>query len=583
MAPKLWTTSKQLLWLESHVAAYLDSKVTGDQIEFFTTLDENWFQLREWFRNHTQKTRGSGTKPTKKDDMQSLAAALWKDNKRHCDPQLIELWHTMYPEKGKAALEAAGYYTKHAGDLNWVGEKGTEAEAGVRQTMKEQASARMKLWRKVTIATFAQESEEVKNKLEAELKRVQADKLAGKGKESAVRTPQSAQLSLDQLEGVIKRVHKLIEEKTGWVGFSLFGGPTPNDNGNLNFVLLSSGLTPAGNNFPKSHPNWEQDALPDLDELLSMPKESESGSEMEDAPAKSKSKKPLPAAPKRKGKNFSSNEAAAADNADFSLSFTAAPDPRAFLARAASPLEEDGGWDGLLLPGKKWLGPEGDASANVSGAYISGDTLGEFNAAPNIADDLQLEDLWSGGGDSSAPQYGGDWHGRTDSDLGSASAWSNSVSSCRWGLCRKKFVDAKLVLFAVDNTFARACPPAPTSDFVAEIWRIGVLLVLTLLIDTPLFCTLLVHVLYTLLVQPLLVHTSLFFVHLLYALLVRALCTRACACALCTHGCVLRVLASRTFRVPASPCALHVYASRTCRVPARVSLIICVDRLLEAS
>lgn len=45
MAPKGWTDKAQLAWLEARKGKYLDSKSAGDQIEFFTRLDEEWFAV----------------------------------------------------------------------------------------------------------------------------------------------------------------------------------------------------------------------------------------------------------------------------------------------------------------------------------------------------------------------------------------------------------------------------------------------------------------------------------------------------------------------------------------------------------
>ncbi|KAJ7617563.1 hypothetical protein B0H17DRAFT_1220106 [Mycena rosella] len=461
MAPKPWTNEEQYQWLHTHVGKYLDSKVTGDQINFFVKLDETWFskwpaeeacelparesgsdltdvqeeqlgkyierrkkQLREWFRNHTQKARGSGDKPAKKDDTQSLAATLWKVDERHRDPQLIELWHKKYPEKGKAALEAAGYYAKHAGDIDWVGQKGAMGPLGIKEKMKQQSSARMAMWRRVTIAVFAGESDKVKDEMAEELRRFQAAKLEGKGPEQ--RTPESAQLSLDQLEAIVRRLHMLIAEKTGWVGISLFGGPTPNDGGNLNFTLLSSGVTPAGNNFPDSHPNREQDvgkrfsewlrrcfsraerdamALQSsdiLDDLLAMPDESKAGVGI-DKPAQtlsaiqpthvalsssppsasvlSSNTNPLflPPNASRQGTNsmpsgplfYAAHDELGSQNGF--LSATAASwDPHDSLARAASPLADDDGWGMVDQESSEWFGPPHDNTSPAQTLDASG-------------------------------------------------------------------------------------------------------------------------------------------------------------------------------------------------------------------
>lgn len=46
MAPKHWANELQLEWLHSKMGGYLASKAGGDQIEFFSKLDEAW--LGRW-------------------------------------------------------------------------------------------------------------------------------------------------------------------------------------------------------------------------------------------------------------------------------------------------------------------------------------------------------------------------------------------------------------------------------------------------------------------------------------------------------------------------------------------------------
>ncbi|KAJ6472971.1 hypothetical protein DFH09DRAFT_1343678 [Mycena vulgaris] len=291
MSPTPWASPEQLTWLTSHVGQYHTKRASGDQIEFFAKLDEGWFakwsaeeecklpasesgealtpeqsamlaalltkrkkQLRSWFRNHATKLRESGTKPAKKDDKISLVGTLWQETKRHRDPQRLELWLKAYPERAKASLEAAGYYTQHAGDLEWVSHDGQRPPEGVKRKLKEQASARMTMWRRVTVAAFEAESDAVKEEMEAELQKIKAAKLSATA--DAKLTPELAQMSIHQLEGIIDRIHALIMEKTGWKGFTMLGGPTPNEGGALSYTVYSCGFSPAGNSFKESHPEW---------------------------------------------------------------------------------------------------------------------------------------------------------------------------------------------------------------------------------------------------------------------------------------------------------------------------------------
>ncbi|KAJ6532322.1 hypothetical protein DFH09DRAFT_1326110 [Mycena vulgaris] len=291
MPPKSWTTGEQTTWLQSYVGRYMQSKALGDQIDFFVKLDEAWFlkwpaeatcllpsresgivpteeqttqlatfldqrkqQLRSWFRNHTKKARESGTKPVRKDDKQSILAALWKDSKRHRDPQLLELWIKKYPDTVKAALQDAGYNTPHAADIKWVERDGELPAESAKRKVKEQAAARMKMWRAVTQAAYEAQGEAVMKEMEADLARIKALKLDAKT--MAKLTPELAKMSLEQLEGIIGQIHTLIMEKTGWVGFTMLGGPDPSAGGDLSCSVFSCGHSPAGLSFKESHPDW---------------------------------------------------------------------------------------------------------------------------------------------------------------------------------------------------------------------------------------------------------------------------------------------------------------------------------------
>ncbi|KAJ7016316.1 hypothetical protein C8F04DRAFT_1281913 [Mycena alexandri] len=306
MAPPTWSTPEQLEWLKARVGAYLENKKTGDQIEFFVGLDEAWFkkwpeegpaglpgresgvaltpdqnkiladalearrkaslllrgrssrrkrQIRSWFRNHTRSQRESGVVAAKKADPGSMAAALWKDQTRHRNPQLVELYQKFYPERVKEGLEVAGFQAKHARDLEFVSLDDETPAEEIKIQLKTQASARLSARRAVSRTLLAEEEDEIKQRLEEELNKIKSLKLEGKTDEKL--TPESAQRSLDQLEGIVDRFHQILREKTGWVGFTMVGGPTPNAGGALSMQVFSSGLTPAGHTFKQVHPDWK--------------------------------------------------------------------------------------------------------------------------------------------------------------------------------------------------------------------------------------------------------------------------------------------------------------------------------------
>ncbi|KAJ7127931.1 hypothetical protein C8R44DRAFT_873707 [Mycena epipterygia] len=206
MAPTRWTTQEQFEWLDAHIGKYLGSKSKGEQIEFFVQLDEAWFalwpaedlcdlpsrdsgvaldkeedqrlakalekrkaQLRSWFRNATSKTRASGAKAVKKDDQSLIAAALWQDGKRHRDPQLVELYQKIYPDRVRDGLQEAGYHEKHKGDLEYVGHDGKMPDATLKALLRKQAANWLGMRRAVSRAMLETESDEVKEEMEREL------------------------------------------------------------------------------------------------------------------------------------------------------------------------------------------------------------------------------------------------------------------------------------------------------------------------------------------------------------------------------------------------------------------------------
>ncbi|KAJ7443662.1 hypothetical protein B0H11DRAFT_2250580 [Mycena galericulata] len=269
MAPKYWGSDKQVTWLKSYVGKDIMSKSDGDQISFFTRIDAEW--LRQWPEEAVLGLPRDDSDVSLTSDQSALLGqalerrkqqlrtsrldvakirynrALWKDKRRHRDPQLVELYQTLYPERVTAGLKDANFEAIHKDDVDWVGMEGEEPAPALKATIKQQASARLSARRAVSQKLFDAEMDEVKKKVKLELERVKKAKLENKAEDVEL-TPELAQLSIDQLEGIIDRLHSLIMEKTGWVGFTMLGGPTP----------YSCGTSPNGNTFKDSHPDWNE-------------------------------------------------------------------------------------------------------------------------------------------------------------------------------------------------------------------------------------------------------------------------------------------------------------------------------------
>ncbi|KAJ6570799.1 hypothetical protein DFH09DRAFT_1312845 [Mycena vulgaris] len=371
MAPATWASEDQTIWLKSYMGQYMDTKASGDQIDFFSRLDEAWFT--KWPAEEASNLPSAESGIALTPEVSALLGAFIKRRKKsgfettHPSnaapprPATGGALAKKFPEHVKAALEAAGYYTQHASDVEWVGGEGEDPDEGVKRTLKEQVSARMKMWRQVTIAAVAAESDEVKQQLEEELQRIKCLKGAPQVEKL---TPELAQMSLDQLEAIIERIHALVLAKTGWVGFTMLGGPMPNTSGALKYSIYSCGHSPAGNTFRDAHPDWAgavalkfhewlrrcfsrsaRDAMalrdPEdlLDGLMAMPAAAEGDSDAEEAQEKPKpeatqtmraakrSKKPSASA--ASGSIQAGSKAHSASASAMFTSFSVAPAPSA--------------------------------------------------------------------------------------------------------------------------------------------------------------------------------------------------------------------------------------------------------------
>ncbi|KAJ6575920.1 hypothetical protein B0H10DRAFT_1963668 [Mycena sp. CBHHK59/15] len=130
----------------------------------------------------------------------------------------------------------------------------------VKALRKTQMAARMKLRRRVVKERWESEPEAVIERIEARLVEIIEEKERKKTVASNVPpTPAEVQVSIDQIEGFLKIVHNMILEKTGWKGFTMLGGPTPNMGGALGVNVYACGVTPAGNDFKDSHPKWDEE------------------------------------------------------------------------------------------------------------------------------------------------------------------------------------------------------------------------------------------------------------------------------------------------------------------------------------
>lgn len=164
--------------------------------------------MRSWYRNNINKSRNSGRGVGKKDDGQSIAAALLSKKRRHRAPQRVEIYQKLYPERVNAALEAAGMdggvasedmggeEDKDSGGDNDGEEDVIDSDSSeeLKAKVKKAAAKRMRDRRAVSTTLLANESGEVKAEIEAELGRIKLEKLESKtASDDAELTPDLAQ------------------------------------------------------------------------------------------------------------------------------------------------------------------------------------------------------------------------------------------------------------------------------------------------------------------------------------------------------------------------------------------------------
>ncbi|KAJ7157657.1 hypothetical protein C8R43DRAFT_1125328 [Mycena crocata] len=236
MTPHRWTTDEPFEFLASQIAKYFHEQTQGTQISFFKKLDEAWLrrwpeeanlglpahesgvplgeadalrlataiekrknvsaaggrQLRVWFRNNAKPpaTREVGAVP-KATQADSLAGGIWRDTSRHRDPQLVEIYQKQYPDRVDAALAEAGFDTLRRTHLEWMPQDG-EPDKKTKTILRQEAGERLRMRRAASRKAFDDETDEIKDKVRAELARIRAEKLEPKAEQPL--TPASVQL-----------------------------------------------------------------------------------------------------------------------------------------------------------------------------------------------------------------------------------------------------------------------------------------------------------------------------------------------------------------------------------------------------
>ncbi|KAJ7256715.1 hypothetical protein C8J57DRAFT_1235579 [Mycena rebaudengoi] len=295
MAPQGWTNSTQLTWLKSKVMHYMEMQAQGKLHKFWPWVYEAWFhdfsehaalnfpvpnglgdapaltsaqmdvlgaaiktrkeQLQNWFRH--QRVKLMRADPVVRRSEASMANVLFGKKKKERRHQPIELFQKAHKSEIRAVLTAAGYDAITMENSTWTDEM-NETQMNL---LKSQNSERMRLRAKVVQALYsaAPDSERAMLVDKAGAEQVKGVPEATGDEE---RTPEEYQANINQVCSVLEKVHAAVGTMAGWSGFTVVGGPNPSYGGELSMRVLRGlsiclGVSPAGHDFRKAHPDFE--------------------------------------------------------------------------------------------------------------------------------------------------------------------------------------------------------------------------------------------------------------------------------------------------------------------------------------
>ncbi|KAJ7269237.1 hypothetical protein C8J57DRAFT_1227972 [Mycena rebaudengoi] len=288
MAPGQWATPAQSLHLRADLSKYCKFADMGKFERFWAEMENAWFA--KWLEDalklpcvNTPKGRqltgaelviiGTATKKrvkmravSRKIDPASMGALLFR-KKAKCSRKLwaIEVYQKRTRSESHAACAQRGTIvsTRRA----WQRRGGVwveyETPGAVVQRMKETNTKCMKMRREVVAEMWGAETEAQKqfyrDAAAKQRKKGGEEAAVGEGDDDDVcRRPEELQASIQELEGVLKIVHDTIEQKTGWKGMTVVGGPMPEKGGKLVVEAYCFGVSAVGCNLSQGHVQWTE-------------------------------------------------------------------------------------------------------------------------------------------------------------------------------------------------------------------------------------------------------------------------------------------------------------------------------------
>ncbi|KAJ7467362.1 hypothetical protein B0H11DRAFT_2239343 [Mycena galericulata] len=299
MAPKTWHDATQRAFFETQMPDFIRRRGEGKLYKFWGPMFAAWFhlfpeqavlgypvpgtpkapkltedqlailgnamvarkKLENYFRNNCAKVR-SGPSAKHEKSVNSLARALFKAKPtRQRIHKPIEVFQMRNKTQIREELTHEGHDSLNEESMapavdNWV----DEADSVQVSRIKDAAAQRMRLRTKVVKALFAEADDEELAAITAIIEQEKAgDVVSGDDKDGQpLRTPAELQASIDESWDVVKLVHSIIEKKTGWYGFTVWGGPNPRLGGELSMKTVSFGLSPNGFDFEAAHASFDE-------------------------------------------------------------------------------------------------------------------------------------------------------------------------------------------------------------------------------------------------------------------------------------------------------------------------------------
>ncbi|KAJ7469950.1 hypothetical protein B0H11DRAFT_1920279 [Mycena galericulata] len=205
-------------------------------------------------RKKTAKAEG-GTGVAAVADVQNLLTTLI--GKRGRKLHHTEIWQKRNQQAMTDALRAEGYEELMPA---WKeNESAEERKAAVGLARKAQMAMRRKVVRRMWAAAKEGEKAEVE-------KIYNAQGSKGKIRAEEKRSPAEYQEGLDSVGPILRGMHEVLHEVTGWIGATVMTGPTPSQGGKIGTQSsrYCFGVTPAGNTLEQSMPRWDEEVMKPL-------------------------------------------------------------------------------------------------------------------------------------------------------------------------------------------------------------------------------------------------------------------------------------------------------------------------------